>query len=85
MPNVIAIIYLVSLVWDSIDNGCYPRVTGSSAVPTSPRWPRPPVASSAPIAPPWALASLTGIGVLLIVIAVITSSRGMARNISCYV
>ena len=80
-----AIIYLVSLVWESIGNGCYPRVTSSSAVSTSPRWPRPPVATSAPTAPPWALASLTGIGVLLIVIAGITSPRGMVQNISYHV
>ena len=82
---MIANIYSFSLVWDSIGNGCYPRVTSSSAVPTSPRWLRPPVVPSAPTAPPWALASQTGIGNILLVLALITTLRGMVRKIICYV
>ena len=70
-------IYLNTLPWVI---ACYPWVTGSSAVPISPRWPRPPVVTCVPAVPPWALTSLTGIGHLLTVLADITRLRGMARN-----
>ena len=64
--------------------GSYPWVTSSSAVTTIPLWPRPPMPSSAPCVTPLALWSQKGIGIVLALLACITTPRGMARIYECH-
>ena len=68
------------------------RVSGSnhlgwfasrSAVTAGPRWPLPPVVTTAPTVPLVSLWSRTGIGEQLVVLADLTILRGMARTSNC--
>ena len=67
-------------------SGSYPCVTSGSAVtviPHSRHWLLPPEASTAPIVNALSLWSRKGIGFVLVLLADITSWRGMARIFVC--
>ena len=53
---------------------------GNSAVPSNPRWLRPPEPPSAPIVSPLALWSRKGIGFTLVLLATFTCCRSVARR-----